>query len=251
MSKDKIQPINLSPSFLGQVLSHGYDYAVAQKLNMIPSLPTQAMTNGKLIHALIAERLGADRDKWVVSPYDSFRTKEARDWRDSQPDDIMIVKEETVDQLSILADRAINHAGIKPLLGGAEAEKIIEKRVNNLNIKGILDILSTAKGTTVIDWKFVSSKNFDNFKREALYSNYDLQAAVYDFLAEASHVYFVAIENQAPHRIKSFYCSQSFLESGAEKFDKALQILHKENWRKPSFDITETEDLVSWNHYEG
>ena len=248
---NKIDPINLSPSFLGQVLSHGYDYAVAQKLGIIPSLPTQAMIDGKLMHALLAERLGVQSDKWVISPYDSFRTNESKAWRDSQPDNIMIVKEKTVDEFSIIADRVIAHPEIKLLLEDAQAENMIEKQVKDFNIKGILDVLSASKGTTVIDWKLVSSKNFDNFKREALYSNYDLQAAVYDFLVEATHVYFVAIESQAPHRIKLFYCTSSFLESGAEKFDKALKIIHKENWRKPNFDIMEIEDLVSWNHYEG
>ena len=246
-----MKQINLSPSFLSTVYSKGYDYAVAQKLGMIPRLPTEAMQKGKLLHALMSEKLGKQSDKWVVSPYENFKTKEARVWRDSQPDNVIIAKQELVDQLNIVADRAINHPKIEHLLVGAEPEVVVEKQVNGFNVKGILDVLSSVNGKTVIDWKFMSSKNFDNFTKEALYSNYDLQGAVYDFLVDATHVYFVAIENEAPYRIKAFYCDQSFLESGADKFNKAFTMLRKENWREPNFDIQEVGDLVSWNNYNG
>lgn len=244
----KIKPINLSPSFLSTVIGKGYDYAVAQKLDMIPRLPTAAMQNGKLLHALISERLGVKTDEWVASPYDSFRTKEAKEWRDSQPDNVMIVKEETVELYQKIAERVINHPSVKPLLEGVKPEQIIEKQVNGFNVKGILDALTTHNGTTVIDWKFVSSRNFDNFTKEALYSNYDLQAAVYDFLVDATHVYFVAIENEVPHRIKVFYCDPSFLESGADKFDRAFSIVKEADWREPTFDIKETGELLAWGH---
>lgn len=244
----KIQPINLSPSFLSNLLKHGYDYAVAQKLGMIERLPTASMQDGKLIHALISERLGVKTDEWVASPYDSFRTKEAREWRDSQPDNVLIVKQETIDKFNIIAERVVNHPQIKPLLEDVKPELIVEKQVNGFNVKGILDVLAKYNGTTVIDWKFVSSKNFDNFAKEALYSHYDLQAAVYDFLVDATHVYFCAIESEAPHRIKLFYCDQSFLESGADKFDKALQTLKQANWRQPNFDIYTIGDLKAWGY---
>ena len=244
----KIESINLSPSFLSTLIKNGYDYAVAQKLDLIPRLPTQSMQNGKLLHALISEKLGVKTDDWVVSPYDSFRTKEARDWRDSQPDNVIIVKQETIEKFSKIAERVVNHPRVKPMLEGVKPEQVVEKKVNGFNVKGILDVLTAYNGTTVIDWKFVSSKNFDNFTREALYSNYDLQAAVYDFLVSATHVYFVAIESEAPHRIKVFYCDPSFLESGADKFNKAFDILKQANWREPTFDIDEVTNLVAWGH---
>lgn len=244
----KIDPINLSPSFLSNLLKHGYDYAVAQKLGMIERLPTASMQDGKLLHALISEKLGVKTDEWVVSPYDSFRTKEAKDWRDSQPDNVLIVKQETIDKFSAIAERVVNHAQIKPLLEQAKPELIIEKQVNGFNVKGILDVLSDYKGKTVIDWKFVSSKNFDNFSKEALYSHYDLQAAVYDFLVDATHVYFCAIESEAPHRIRLFYCDLSFLESGADKFDNALKLLKEAQWREPNFDIEAIGDLKAWGY---
>ena len=56
----------------------------------------------------------------------------------------------------------------------------------------------------------------------------------------------MAIENEAPHRIKMFHCDTTFLEDGANKFDKAFKTLEKENWRDVSFDIQEVDDLIGW-----
>ena len=43
-----------------------------------------------------------------------------------------------------------------------------------------------------------------------------------------------------------FHCDITFLEDGANKFDKAFKILEKENWRDVSFDIQEVDDLIGW-----
>lgn len=249
----KPNEINLSPTFLSKVYEKGYDYAVGEKLGLFPRKDTTAMSDGRLFHELIAEKLGGEKAKTVSSPYDNYRTKEARDWRDNQPDDVFIVSEERLNNLNQIADRAINHPKIKPLLEfPCATELMIEKPVNGFNIKGVLDVVSVVgEKKNVIDWKFVSSLVFDSFPKKALYMNYDLQASVYDYLTEATHVYFGVIENEAPHRIKLFWCDQSFLESGADKFNKAVTIIKNAKWRQPSFDILEVGELMDWNHYAG
>ena len=85
-----MKPINLSPSFLSKLYNKGYDYAVGEKLGLIKK-DTKSMSDGRLIHSLIAERLGGEQTKIAITPFDSFRTKEAREWRDSQPDDTQFV----------------------------------------------------------------------------------------------------------------------------------------------------------------
>lgn len=249
----KINPINLSPSFLSTLLKSGYDLAVAQKIGggelELPNTP--AMNAGKAVHSFISEAYGGKQDEIAISPYDTFRTKEAREWRDSQPDNIIILKQEEADVYLKIAQRVKNHAGVKKILDGAKLspEKTITKKVNGYTVKGIIDIVAI-KGDVVdvIDWKFVSSQVFDDFSKKALWNNYDLQASVYDFLETATHVYFVVIENEAPYRIKVWNCDLSFLESGADKFNKALKIIKEENWRQVNFDIEEQGELLSWEH---
>jgi len=212
------------------------------------------MNAGKVMHSYLSGAYGGKQDKIAISPYDDFRTKEARDWRDNQPDNVLIIKQKEADLYAELTERVRNHPEVKKILDGAtiEAERMVERKVKEYNVKGILDIVATKKDIVdVIDWKFVSSQVFDGFEKKALYQHYDLQASVYDFLEEPTNVYFVAIENEAPHRIKLFHCDSSFLESGAEKFNKAFKILEKEKWRQPTFDIDEVGELISWNHYNG
>lgn len=248
-----MKQINLSPSFLSKIYQKGYDYAVGEKLGLFPKKDTDAMSDGRLIHSLISERLGGEKAKIAVSEFDSFRTKEAKAWRDSQPDDVIIVKPEKLEQINKIVDRVLNHPRFKPFLEvPCATELVVEKEINGHNVKGVLDVVSTDnEATNIIDWKFVSSIIFDAFDKKALYMHYDLQAAVYDFLKDATNVYFGVIENEAPHRIKLFHCDSTFLESGANKFNKAFKILEEAKGREPNFDIDEIGELMSWENYNG
>lgn len=247
-----MKQINLSPSFLIKVYEKGYDYAVGEKIGLF-NIDTKAMSDGRLLHSLISERLGGEKAKIVVNPFDSFRTKEAKDWRDAQPDDVAIVKHEKMYELREIIDRLLEHPKLKPFLEvPCATELIVEKKVNGYNVKGILDVVSSDnEATNVIDWKFVSSLVFDSFGKKALYMHYDLQAAVYDFLTDATNVYFCIIESEAPHRIKLFHCDSSFLESGAEKFSKSFKVLDTAKWREPNFNIEEVSELMSWENHNG
>lgn len=248
-----MKTINLSPSFLIKVYEKGYDYAVGEKLGLFPKKDTSSMSDGRLIHSLISERLGGEKAKIAISTYDSFRTKEAKEWRDKQPDDTIIVKEEKIEELNKIVDRVINHPRIKPFLEvPCATELIVEKETNGHNVKGVLDVVSSDnEATNIIDWKFVSSIVFDSFDKKALHMHYDLQAAVYDFLTDATNVYFGVIENETPHRIKLYHCDSTFLESGANKFNKAFKILDVAKGREPNFDINEIGELMSWENYNG
>ena len=248
-----MKKINLSPSFLTKVYEKGYDYAVGEKLGLFPKKDTDSMSDGRLIHALISERLGGEKAKIAISTYDSFRTKEAREWRDKQPDDTIIVKQEKIDELNKIIDRIMHHPRLKQFLEvPCTTEQIIEKEINGHNVKGIIDVVSKDnEAINIIDWKFVSSIVFDSFDKKALYMHYDLQAAVYDFLKDATNVYFGVIENEAPYRIKIYHCDSTFLESGANKFNKAFKILDEAKGREPNFDISEIGELMSWENFNG
>lgn len=248
----QIQPLNLSHSFLSKVISKGYDYAVGEKLGLI-SKDTANMSAGRIVHAIIAHKFGHEAPKIAISPFKDFRTNASKEWRDSQPDDTAILKEHEYKAYEEIAERVVNHPVTKKLTAEGEitAEIKSEKAINGFNVKGIIDLRVKSEATTVIDWKFLSTTSFDKFTKQALWDNYDLQAAVYDFLEDATHVYFGVIESEAPFRIKYFFVTPSFLESGADKFNRAFQILKKENWRQPTFDIQEVTELVDWNNYNG
>lgn len=247
---NKIDPINLSPSFLGKVLSKGYDYATAEKLGLIKK-ETKSMSDGKVMHSFLSAAFGGKQEDIAISPYENYRTKEARNWRDSQPDNTLIISQAQADLFAELTERVKNHPEVKKILDGAsiETELLAERKIKEWNVKGILDLFAQKDGMSiVIDHKYVNSKTFDDFERKSRYDNYDLQASVYDFLKNATHIYFVVIESEAPHRIKVCYASPSYLESGGVKFDKALNIIKAEGWRSPSFDLQGVEELKDWGY---
>lgn len=246
----RIEPINISPSFLSKVIDKGYDYAVGEKLGII-SKDTASMSAGRTLHALLASSYGGPQPEIAICPYDNYRTKEAREWRDNTPDNVVIISQKDADTYSEIVERVKNHPEVKAILEGrkVEPEKEIVKQINGFNVKGVLDIVATkGESTVVIDWKFCSSQVFDSFAKKALWQNYDLQASVYDFLTNANQTYFVAIENEAPHRIKVWHCDMSVLDSGAEKFNQAMQIIKEADWRSPTFDIAGVGELMAWGY---
>jgi hypothetical protein len=248
---NRIEPLNLSPSFLAKMYDKGYDYAVGEKLGLIKK-DSQAMSDGRLIHELLAERLGGDPVKVAISPYDNFRTKVAREWRDATPDDTAIVSQDKIDEMNVIVDRVLNHPVVKDYFKGEiKPEVTIERKVEGYNIKGIIDVVVKGETTAVYDWKFINSKSFDKFTKEAMWSHYDLQACVYDYLVEPTNVYFVVIENEVPHRIKVYHCEPSFLEHGADKFNRVLKVIKEANWREPNFDIEEVGELTDWGSMQG
>lgn len=247
---NKIDPINLSPSFLSRLLLKGYDYAVGEKLGLVQK-ETSSMNAGKVMHSFLSGAFGGKIDDIAISPYDDFRSKEARNWRDSQPDNVLIIKQKEADLYAELTERVKNHPEVKKILEGAkiEAEKTIERKVKDYKVKGVIDLIAEKDGMKiVIDHKFVGSQIFDDFERKSRYSNYDLQAAVYDFLVNPTHTYFLVIESEAPYRIKMCYASSSYLEAGASKFDRALQVIKQEAWRTPSFDLVGVQELKDWGY---
>ena len=62
------------------ILDSGIDYAVAAKRGMLPAPAGKSLDLGQLAHMFV---LGGEAKGFVVSPYETFRTKEAREWRDS------------------------------------------------------------------------------------------------------------------------------------------------------------------------
>ena len=58
-----MKAINLSPSFLSKLYDKGYDYAVGEKLGLIKK-DTKSMSDGRLIHSLIAERLAGEPSRY-------------------------------------------------------------------------------------------------------------------------------------------------------------------------------------------
>lgn len=242
-----IEPINLSPSFLSKVLKSGYDLSVGEKLGLVEK-ETASMSEGKIMHSYLSGVYGGKVEKVAISPFSDFRTKEARAWRDQQPDDTFIIKEEQAEKFQKIAERVKAHPEMVKLIGDSkvETEKRVVKKVGDYTLKGFVDLITDTN--IVFDFKYLNTKNFDNFHKFALWEHYDMQAAIYDTIVGSTNVYFVVIESEAPHRIKVWQVSLSAFESGGDKFNRAMMIIKQENWRSPTFDIQGVSELQDWSY---
>lgn len=233
------------------ILDSGIDYAVARKQGLLPEPESQAIDLGQFIHNQV---LGGD-DKFIVSPYDNFRTKEAQKWRNEQKENgyIVVTKEvyETAEKAIV---NIIEHPHAKEYLIGSDIKHEVElyaKTAEGVALRGKADAIVFKDDKTP---KFITdiktTAQFDRFKTRAGYNHYDLQAATYCLLSKTDFInyYYCVVETVAPYRVQFMHASIEFLEAGERKLRKCVDEIVAFGDKAPSFMIEEVGELgdFSW-----
>lgn len=236
---------HLSYSTAKEIYRKGVDYAVAEKLGKVQKTYGKSVDIGTLAHAMV---LGGDPN-WVVNPFDSFRTAEARKWRDSVDDKVMIISEDEFEQAGKIADAIKNHPLAKELLDETNHEIELKAQIEKLNFVGYADLISKDR-KIIADIK--TTAQFDDFRYKVFRNDYDLQASVYRlFGTPETKYYFIVAESIAPYRVQIFGTSKEFFDRGDEKLDKAIREFLEFRKRdgetdldKINFNIGETDSLL-------
>lgn len=145
--------------------------------------PSAAMQTGTLLDAALTEPERLD-DIVAVNPYDSFRTKEAREWRDTAlAEGKVICGEDEVEHAHTCAQAVREHPVAAKILEGAEFQTAAVAEVGGIPVKALVDILP-ARGTeweeTLVDYKTTSLGLHDEGIRTAMSRfRYHWQAAFY------------------------------------------------------------------------
>jgi len=119
------------------------------------------------------------------------------------------------------------------LLSQCEFEKPYLFTINGVDLKGkidgvapeyILEIKSSSQATTA-----------EEFKKEALERDYDMQAYFYTVAASKMHHYFIVVNTQEPYKVAVYRSSYDFIVSGHSKAVEATSrykryIINKEKW---------------------
>lgn len=247
MPNDKIS--HWSYSSAKNIYRKGVDYAVAEKLGVISRKFGKSVDIGKLIHAHL---LGGEQE-FVVQKYDNFRTKEAREWRDSQT--LPIISEEDFNLITTVADRIKSHKLASSLLIGEDTkpEVAMKAKIEGNEWIGFADSVKLENGNiaAIVDLK--TTAQFDDFKYSARKMDYDLQAAVYTTMANdyAVPFYWVIAETVAPFRVGVAMATEEFKEMGYSKLEKICLAINEFNSRegendraKLNFNMNETIDDV-------
>lgn len=232
------------------ILDSGIDYAVAMKHKMLSGPDSAAIDLGELAHLWV---LGGDAKQFVVSPYDAFRTKEAKAWRDARKiEGKTVIKQKEYDAFVPIVENIKAHPMSKQLIlaDNTQHEQELFAKVNDVVLRGKADaLLQGGDGLIITDIK--TTAQFDEWERKAMWRHYDLQAAVYSLIASRSlgvsesftNFYFCVAETVAPYRVQFHHAPAEFVEQGQQKLAKCLEEIKKFGDRKPNFLIPEVNEL--------
>lgn len=244
-----------SYSSLKHILDSGIDYAVACRKGIVPSPSSKFIDLGQLVHQMV---LGGD-ETFVLSPFDSFRTKEAQQWRDNQiANDKIIITGELQESAEQVVANIKNHPHSKKYLFGKgvkHEQEMFAKTSDGVDLRGKADAIKIVDKDALIITDLKTTAQFDKFVKSAYWSHYDLQAAVYTLIS-ASYLkvhpslinyYFCVAETVAPYRVQYVHAGMEFVEAGERKLRICIDEVLKFGDREPNFLLEEIKELGDWS----
>lgn len=240
-----------SYSQLKLILDHGIDYAVASKRKMIPGPSSKAIDIGTLIHQAV---LGG-REKFVISPFDSFRTNAAKQWRDEniKAGNIIITQEEQA-AIDAVVQNIKNHPYSKDYIfadGAKYEQEMYAGTEQGVDLRGKSDVNILFDKELLVITDLKTTGKFDRFFRDAQYKHYDMQSANYIFIAAAAlginpaliRYKFCVAETEAPYRVEFMNAGIDFISSGERKLFRCVEAVKEFGDKEPSFLVMGERDL--------
>lgn len=202
---------------------------------------TDAMNIGSLLDHKI---LGTPY-LWTTSPYEDYRTKDARTWRDDQDArGVTVFKQEQLETVAKMVEAVRKH----PVAGRifaqpGKAQVGMFGEFDGCERKGLIDWLPNTM-PVIVDLKKCRDASRHGFRRQIGQLRYDVQAAYYrdlyrDITGETREWQWVCVEDQAPYAVAVY-------QLGAESLDKASA-----TWQSWIRQWMVCEDTDSWPGYNG
>ncbi len=212
----------LSNSDIGNLLKNPRDFKKS-----LPDSPTFA--KGRYFHQLILEP--EKIDDWLICDSGSRNTKIYKEFCSENGIELALLSKE-VEEIESWANTMMSNMSFFDEIRreGVEYEVPAIKEVMGLMWKGKADIVHPE---IVIDLKTTSS--IDDFKWNARKYNYDSQAWLYNQFFGKPMVFYVVDKNSK--MLGVFESSDSFLESGKMKVEKAVEVYHRFYGDNPTDDI--------------
>ena len=186
---------------------------------------TSSLNEGRIIHDII-EGLGeiTDNPAFVISEYDSFRTKEAKAWKDEQTKDI--IKPSDVERYADVYCRVLEECS---LLGLDITSGKHEVTVTTDAEKARIDFVPDNADFGLCDWKSIQSANPRSCFQAIDTYNYDMQAWMYrKVYSEVTGEYydapftFIFFELKEPYNVTVIKMTDSAMNVGRAKYEQAV-----------------------------
>lgn len=149
--------------------------------------PTAAMQWGSLIDCLTTTPELANTTL-ALSPYDSFRTGDAKAWRDEQLEaGRIIIRGDELDDARIAARMLLEtHPISSQIFAASKSQVIVGAKVEGVNFKGLLDLAPEGEDY-LADLKTTNDFTLAGFGKTVASYGYHVQAGLYLALWNASH----------------------------------------------------------------
>jgi len=179
---------------------------------------TPALVVGGYFHTCILEP--HKLDKFKISKSSTRNTKEYKELSDG---DICLLEKEA-DEIQLMREIVMDNDLFRQLIqdGDVEYEKPGIVELEDMMWKGKADIVNQTE-QLVIDLK--TTGNINAFSSSAYKFNYDSQAYIYSKMFGYELIFLVIDKNT--HQLGLFDCSDRFIQSGANKVAKAVQIYNE------------------------
>lgn len=179
---------------------------------------TAALVVGGYFHTCILEP--HKLDKFKISKSKTRNTKEYKELSDG---DICLLEKEA-DEIQLMREIVLDNDLFRQLIqdGDVEYEKPGIVELEDMMWKGKADIVNHSE-QLVIDLK--TTGNINSFSSSAYKFNYDSQAYIYSKMFGYELIFLVIDKNT--HQLGLFDCSDRFIQSGANKVAKAVQIYNE------------------------
>jgi len=193
--------------------------------HQVESQPTAAMNLGSVVHAITLEP-DKTADVFVVSEYDSFRTKEAREWRDQKAaEGLIVLSEKDYLAAAAMAHRATEelHRALDGDHVGYQVEQEVTGSINGVDVCGLIDVVPD-DGATLWDLKTCSAIGDERSLQRTVFDfGYHVQAALYCDLISAEtesepSFGFIFVETSVPYETTHIILDRDCILAGRAKY---------------------------------
>lgn len=220
VSQSALKEMSRSPAHFYHLITH-------------PKETTPAMEFGSLVDHLVF----GTAFRWVESPYDDFRGKEAKAWRDSmEASGTVVFKPDKVAEARALVASIQRRQSTATLLTCGRPQVAVFADLETadpdqprIQCKGLLDFHCDALAA-VVDLKTTTDASPGEFSRTIINFGYDVQAAFYlDLLAANGEMYnewfWIVAESEPPHEVAFYKAPAALIERGRAKYRHYLKTL--------------------------
>lgn len=181
-------------------------------------------TDNQALGLYVEHKLFGTAFRHVISPYDSFRTNEAKGWRaEKQAENYTVLKQEQVDAASAMIDALNANPIVRQLIRkGRASVALFGNHSTGLLRKGLIDWVPDDIDA-IVDLKTTADASERGFGLAVARFRYDVQAASYaeafeQAFQERRKFVFICVENTEPYLTATWTLQPEQLASAMEQY---------------------------------